>query len=199
MKSLSDPSRLQFWFKGDTLRTGSCAFLHNKSDIWRRQGHQGHSKAVDCFSAAPLPLCATLHYAPASPYPRCLLLRVFRPSKRTDWAVSPVRESPLTNTWTSGAYKQWHIRGYLSVRTSPERTAHDTGTRQTRRSFGGIGRRGAKCPAERLRLLRLGGNMRSWVLLLLSAALLRLGNAEVRLKDVQTDVMTSEFELNAPG
>ncbi|TNM85346.1 hypothetical protein fugu_007617 [Takifugu bimaculatus] len=40
--------------------------------------------------------------------------------------------------------------------------------------------------------------MRSWVLLLLSAALLRLGNAEVRLKDVQTDVMTSEFELNAP-
>lgn len=42
--------------------------------------------------------------------------------------------------------------------------------------------------------------MRSWVLLLLlSAALLRLGNAEVRLEDVQTDVMTSEFELNAPG
>lgn len=38
--------------------------------------------------------------------------------------------------------------------------------------------------------------MRSWVLLLLSAALLRLGNAEVRLKDVQTDAMTSEFELN---
>lgn len=37
--------------------------------------------------------------------------------------------------------------------------------------------------------------MRSWVLLLLSAALLRLGNAEVRLKDAQTDVMTSEPEL----
>lgn len=199
MKSLSDPSRLQFWFKGDTFRTSSCAFLHSNSDIWRRQGHQGHSKAGDGFSAALLPLCATPHYAPASPYPRCLLLRVFRTSKRTDWAVSPVRESPLTNTRTSGAYKQWHIRGYLSVRTSQERTAHDTGTRQTRRSFGGIGRRGAKCPAELLRLLRLGGNMRSWVLLLLSAALLRLGNAEVRLKDVPTDVMTSEFELNAPG
>ncbi|KAM9363767.1 platelet-derived growth factor beta polypeptide a [Symphorus nematophorus] len=46
----------------------------------------------------------------------------------------------------------------------------------------GIGRRGAKCPAGRLRLLRLGGNMRSWVLLLLLAALsaarLRLGSAE---------------------
>lgn len=86
------------------------------------------------------------------------------------------------------------------MRTSQERPAHDTGTRQTRRSFGGIGRRGAKCPAERLRLLRLGGNMRSWVLLLLlSAALLRLGNAEVRLKDVQTDIMTSESELSISG
>lgn len=47
------------------------------------------------------------------------------------------------------------------------------------------GRRGAKC---RLRLLRLGGNMRSWVLVLLvavfSAALMRLGSAEVRPEDV---------------
>lgn len=43
--------------------------------------------------------------------------------------------------------------------------------------------------------------MRSWVLLLLllSAALLRLGNAEVRLKDVQTDIMTSESELSICG
>lgn len=89
------------------------------------------------------------------------------------------------------------------MRTSQERPVHDTGTRQTRRSFGGIGRPGAKCPAERLRLLRLGGNMRSWVLLLLllllSAVLLRLGNAEVRLKDVQTDVMTSESEPSTNG
>lgn len=42
--------------------------------------------------------------------------------------------------------------------------------------------------------------MRSWVLLLLlSAALLRLGNAEVGLKDVQTDIMTSEAELSRSG
>lgn len=46
----------------------------------------------------------------------------------------------------------------------------------------GIGRRASKCPAGAVRLLRLGGNMRSWVLLLLLAALsaarLRLGRAE---------------------
>lgn len=61
-----------------------------------------------------------------------------------------------------------------------------TGTRRRdeARCSRGIGRRGAKCPAGRLRLHRLGGNMSSWVLLLLLAALsaarLRLGSAEVR-------------------
>ncbi|GLD71090.1 bromodomain-containing protein 4 [Lates japonicus] len=62
------------------------------------------------------------------------------------------------------------------------RLAYVTRHRDEARCSRGIGRRGAKCPAGRLRLLRLGGNMRSWVLLLLlaalSAALLRLGSAE---------------------
>lgn len=64
-----------------------------------------------------------------------------------------------------------------------QRPAHDDAGTEARCSRG-IGRRGAKCPAGRLRLLRLGGNMRSWVLLLLLAALsaarVRLGSAEVR-------------------
>lgn len=64
--------------------------------------------------------------------------------------------------------------------------------REDARCSRGIGHRSAKCPAGRLRLLWLGGNMRSWVLVLLLAALLaarlRLGSAEVRLWDLLVNI-----------
>ena len=78
-----------------------------------------------------------------------------------------------------------------------QRPAHDDAGTEARCGRG-IGRRGAKCPAGRLRLLRLGGNMRSWVLLLLLAALsaarVRLGSAEVRPGNVPVNIMTSMRE-----
>lgn len=68
--------------------------------------------------------------------------------------------------------------------------AASTRHRDEARCSRGIGRRGAKCPAGRLRLLRLGGNMRSWVLLLLLAA---LSAARLRLSSAEGDVLPSSL------
>lgn len=105
----------------------------------------------------------------------------------TESDVWPVRESRVSqrlDTRRSEVLTDT-VGGYKNGARAARHTTPGRGSRCIR----GIGRRTAKCPAGRLRLLRLGGDMKSWVRLLLLAVLsvagLQLGNAEVRPDDLR--------------